>query len=134
LINKVIFKREEPLVELVKRSWRGQQDENDPWQQRIRKVFASNLIARLEYTSPVYPGKITKFSTDWVIAQKATREWQKATSFGLEDHIVPGSHIRRSPDDTGMMEEPNVQVVALKLQECLQSVQQDTAQEHLGIN
>jgi thioesterase domain-containing protein len=125
----VILHREKPVVELLKRNWRGQRDEDDPLQQRIRKVFASNLMARLEYTSPVYPNKITKFSTDWRIAQQATKEWRKATSVGLEDYIVPGSHIRRSPHDTGMMEEPNVQVVAQKLQECIEKARQDEEQD-----
>ena len=114
-VNRVIFQRENSGVEIIKRRKRRSFDKNDPISKRIQNVFNANLFARLQYSSPPYPGKITKFSTDWVIAKQATKRWKKATSFGLEDHTVPGSHVRRSPDDSGMMDEPNVQVVAKKL-------------------
>jgi acyl-coenzyme A synthetase/AMP-(fatty) acid ligase/thioesterase domain-containing protein/acyl carrier protein len=88
--------------------------------QRTYRVFTTNTYAHIKYTSPPYPGLITKFSTDWRVAKLATSRWQKATTGGLEDHIIPGRHVRRSPEDSHMLDEPNVQVVAEKLRECLE--------------
>lgn len=101
---------------------------------RFQKIFNAHLRARGQYSSHVYTGKITKFSTGWRIAQRATKQWEKATSGGLENHIIPGSHqpvkrgrqgfIERSiPDmqpETGFLSEPQVEVVAQKLKECLE--------------
>ncbi len=119
-IHKNILGREGMVGKLFPRKRRGELDLEDPFVQRIYQVFKANHYAGLQYTSPPYPGLITKFSTDWPIAKQATRFWRNATTVGLEDHVVPGSHIRRSPDDTHMLDEPNIQVVAQKLRECLQ--------------
>jgi thioesterase domain-containing protein/acyl carrier protein len=119
-INTRIMRRDRPVSELILRRSRWENLDNDPIKQRIYNVFTANIQARLSYTSPPYPGKIIKFSTMWGVAEHATKQWRKMTTKGLENHKVPGVHSRRNPDDTGMMDEPNVQVLATKLQECLE--------------
>jgi len=119
-IYEQILGRQIPIEDLLPRIHRRRDQEEDHLTQRIYRVFTANLYARLKYTSPPYPGLITKFSTDWRVAKQATVRWHKATTLGLEDHIVPGSHVRRTPGDTRMLDEPNVQVVAEKLRECLE--------------
>ena len=120
-IHKKILGRESLVGELMPRMHRRRVSKNDPLTRRIYRVFNANLYARLRYTSPPYPGWVTKFSTDWGIAKQATEGWRKMTTVGLEDHNVPGAHMRLSPDDTRMLDEPNVQVVAKKLRQCLES-------------
>jgi len=118
-INQLILGKETQPGEFIRmrKNWRSQS--SDPINQRINRVFRSNIIARLAHSSPPYPRKITKFSTSWVVAKRATEQWRKATSFGLDDHLVPGTHQRRNREDSGIMDEPNVQVLAQKLKECL---------------
>jgi acyl-coenzyme A synthetase/AMP-(fatty) acid ligase/thioesterase domain-containing protein len=119
-IHEHILGKQIPIGDLLPRVHRSTHQENGRHSQRIYRVFTTNLYAQLQYTSPPYPGLITKFSTDWRVAKGATIRWQKATTGGLEDHIVPGSHVRRTPEDTRMLDEPNVQVVADVLRECLE--------------
>jgi amino acid adenylation domain-containing protein len=118
-INQKILGNETKPGEFIrmKKNWRSLS--SDPVKQRINLVFRANIIARLGHSSPPYPGKITKFSTRWVIAKRATEQWRRATSYGLEDHLVPGTHQRRNREESGIMDEPNVQVLAQKIQECL---------------
>jgi len=109
-----------PIVDLYPRINPKLRQKKKQRTQKLYRVFTANLFAQLTYTSKPYPELITKFSTDWIVARRATLNWQKATLLGLEDHIVPGVHVRRTPEDTTMLQEPNVQVVAEKLRECLE--------------
>jgi thioesterase domain-containing protein len=115
-----ILRRQIPIGDLLPRRNRRTHQVEDTYTQRIYHVFTANLYGQFKYTSSPYPGLITKFSTEWGVAERATIRWQKNTTVGLEDHIVPGVHSRRNPDDTRMLDEPNVQVVAEKLRECLE--------------
>lgn len=101
----------------IKREWRFQG--TDPLRLQIHKVFRANIFARLAHTSRPYPGKIHKFSTRWQVAERATQKWQKFAAGGLENHIIPGSHSLRSPEDTGIMDEPNVETFARIFEACL---------------
>jgi hypothetical protein len=119
-INKVIHKRETSPGDFIntRREWRYQG--SDPLRLRIQEVFKANIIARLAHTSTPYPGKIHKFSTRWRVAQNATREWRKFAAGGLEDHPIPGSHFLRSQEDTGILDEPNVETFAQIFEGCLE--------------
>jgi len=122
-INKVILNKETHPAELIKIKKEWGKLKTDPMCLYIKKVFKANVFARLAYSSPPYPGKITKFSTEWFVAKRATKQWRKATTIGLDNHIIPGSHQPRSQEQTGILEEPNIKTFAEKFNQCLEQSQ-----------
>ncbi len=122
-VKKVILKQDVNTGECIKWNPRWEPLKADPLNNHIVRVFEANIIARLAYTSSAYPGKITKFSTNWHIAEMATKKWQKSTTVALEDHPIPGSHVLRSPEDTGIMSEANIQAFTQIFRQCLERAQ-----------
>jgi len=61
---------------------------------RFKHVYTVNYLARLRYSSPTYPGLITKFTTDSFHARLSTKGWSKATSMDLDLQLITGFHGR----------------------------------------
>ena len=80
-------------------------------------VVEENKYAATNYAPTVYPGRILLFrATEGIFYSQSYLEaglgWRKLTRDGLEIYDVPGDHMQ-------MLEEPNVQVLAEKLQASL---------------
>lgn len=102
---------------------------NDPLKKRIQHVFTIHHIARMRYASPPYPGVITRFSTNSPHAQRTIRGWEKATSGGLDFQIIPGGHgARKKAGQTSFMREPNIQVLAQKLENSLKKARMEVGE------
>jgi amino acid adenylation domain-containing protein len=94
-------------------------DGNDTLRDRYIHVYTINHIARMEYSSPPYPGLITRFMTDSRHARRATKGWSKATSRDMDIVSIPGYHGMVVEGQSGFMSEPNIQTMAAKLEESL---------------
>jgi len=105
--------------ELMPKRVRRHLDNKDPIRRHITKVHTASFLGRIKYKTKRYPGRITRFSTDSHVARYATKNWEKITSVGLENHLIPGNHFRGSTDETSLMEEPHIQVLAKILEKCL---------------
>ena len=93
----------------------------------IHRTFTAHHIARMAYTSPPYPGVITRFSTNSPHTRRTTRGWRKMTSAGLDLQWIPGGHGAHKPEgQTSFMREPNIQIVAEKLRACLQKAREES--------
>lgn len=86
--------------------------------ENFRDVRAANFRAYHGYHSGVYAGKITLFRAS-KMGESGIRKpglgWIGKAEGGVESHWVPGDHI-------DVLYEPNVQVSARKLTECLERV------------
>ncbi len=80
----------------------------------LKRLFHAHITLGSEYAVRPYPGKITLFRPSEVPVQVQTAEdrgWGKLVR-EVEVHYVPGHH-------HSMVKEPQVQVLAQKLRECL---------------
>ncbi len=72
-----------------------------------------------DYVPQVYPGRVTLFTTKEVLRwcrYETHRGWKHLAQDGLDIHDIPGTHL-------GILDEPNVQILAKKLQVCLEQAQ-----------
>jgi len=92
---------------------------------RFKNVYTVNFLARLKYSSPIYPGLITKFTTDSLHARLSTRGWSKATSMDLDLQPISGSHGRIDEERSGFLSEPNLPIVMGKLEVCLEKARKN---------
>jgi acyl transferase domain-containing protein/thioesterase domain-containing protein len=80
------------------------------------KLFQTHSKAMRDYIPSVYPGKIVFFRAqerDAYLPHNPERAWIDLALEGIEVHIVPGNHIT-------MNELPHVQILAKRLQICLE--------------
>jgi amino acid adenylation domain-containing protein len=106
-----------PDLERASRKFSG----DDQLKKRFQHAFTVHHVARLGYASPPYPGLITRFATDSPHAHRATKSWRQATTVGLDLQMVPGGHgARKAEGQTSFMAEPNIQVLASKLNASLE--------------
>jgi thioesterase domain-containing protein len=84
--------------------------------ERYFKLMKTNIIAHLRYRQRPYGGRIVYFkASENINYHDASVGWGDLTAGDIEIHNVPGDHF-------SMMREPNVQVVADKLRECLEAL------------
>jgi amino acid adenylation domain-containing protein len=84
--------------------------------QRLLQVFKSHILAANDYIAQPYTGKVTLFLAEQGIeveTQTLTQAWEVLAKGGLEIHQIPGDHHM-------MVRSPNVEVLAAKLQRCLE--------------
>jgi amino acid adenylation domain-containing protein len=84
--------------------------------QRLLQVFKSHILAANDYIAQPYAGKVTLFLAEHgveVESQTLTQAWEALAKGGLEIHQIPGDHHM-------MVRSPNVEVLAAKLQRCLE--------------
>jgi thioesterase domain-containing protein len=79
----------------------------------LKAVMEANLRALLSYVPKSYPGKLILFKS-LTHGQGVHYGWGELARGGVEDHYVPGSH-------RGIMQEPNVAILADQLQKCIDS-------------
>jgi thioesterase domain-containing protein/acyl carrier protein len=109
----------------LERASKGFSDD-DPLKKRFQHAFTTHHIARMGYSSPPYPGVITRFSTDSPHAHRSTKGWQNATTRALDVQIIPGGHGARKPEgQTSFMKEPNIQMLAQVLNDKLEKARLD---------
>ncbi|MBN3895575.1 MAG: amino acid adenylation domain-containing protein [Nostoc sp. NOS(2021)] len=87
---------------------------------RLLEVYQANNQARKSYVVQVYPGILTLFCSDETVVQcedDPELGWGQIVTGGVEIHNMPGTI------HTTLMEEPGVQVLAEKLQTCLDNAQ-----------
>ncbi|RCJ40837.1 non-ribosomal peptide synthetase [Nostoc minutum NIES-26] len=85
--------------------------------QRIKALFDAHYMALGKYMPQVYPGQLTiflceerrEFLPDY-------QNWQELAAEGVDLYICPGNHVT-------MLEEPNIEIAAMKLQTCLAACQ-----------
>ncbi len=78
-------------------------------------IEALKRATMANYLPKPYSGKITLFTTKEVLRwcqYRPHRGWDEVVQQGVEIHEVPGTHL-------GMLGEPNVQVLAQKMKDCL---------------
>jgi thioesterase domain-containing protein/acyl carrier protein len=85
---------------------------------RVKTIEAIHKRAMLNYLPQVYAGKITLFQDEERSHMPVYQSWTALATDGLERHKIPGKHQH-------MLEEPNIQVLASKLQACLDHLQAD---------
>ena len=108
------------MLQLMDKSPLEQEEmEHAPEHLRYENVLKANSIAERNYIVQPYPGRLTLFQAQ--IQSPRSRfdsqgGWGKIALGGVELHQVPGSHI-------GLLEEPNVKVLAEKLKACLEKAQ-----------
>ncbi|MBD2569977.1 amino acid adenylation domain-containing protein [Anabaena lutea] len=79
-----------------------------------------------DYVPQAYPGRVTLFTTKEMLRwcrYETDRGWKHLAQKGLDIYDVPGTHL-------GMLDEPNVQVLAEKLQVCLEQAQENYWEEN----
>jgi thioesterase domain-containing protein len=86
----------------------------------------TNTYAAHTYVPQVYPHRITLFKAsesvkaagdpehphEALTQPNITRGWEKLATGGVEVHLIPGKH-------TDMVDEPNVEVLASSLGQCI---------------
>ena len=80
------------------------------------KLFKTNERAMWNYVPPAYPGKLHYFlarERDAFTAQTPAQGWIGLAEHGIEIYTMPGNHL-------SMNEEPHVQALAKRLEQCLQ--------------
>src|SRR5262249_59162332 len=87
------------------------------FEQNLRRVFEANSQAERHYKPEAYPGKITLFWSSATTTRSyldRRLHWGELAANGFEVHAIPGDHM-------SMIEEPNVQVLASKLQSVMRN-------------
>jgi amino acid adenylation domain-containing protein len=85
----------------------------------LERIWKTNIAAADKYQPHMYPGRLTLFwATDWPTPSRndARLRWADFAEEGLEVHRIPGSH-------GSFRFEPNVRVLAEKLDVCLKRAQ-----------
>jgi len=104
----------------LERASKGFSDD-DPLKKRFQHAFTTHHVARMGYSSPPYPGVITRFSTDSPHAHRSTKGWQNASTKALDVQMIPGGHgARKQEGQTSFMKEPNIQVLSQILSDKLE--------------
>jgi acyl transferase domain-containing protein/thioesterase domain-containing protein/acyl carrier protein len=90
---------------------------------RLQRPQEINWFALARYNAHQYPGRITLFRADEGIASIDDRYgeelgWDGLAKLGIEVHKIPGSHFE-------LMKEPNVRILAQKLDTCLERYRGD---------
>ncbi|NER80070.1 MAG: hypothetical protein F6K42_10895 [Leptolyngbya sp. SIO1D8] len=83
--------------------------------QRIQAITNVHKRAMLNYLPQVYQGRITLFQAEDRFEMAAYDRWQVLATEGLDRHSVTGKH-------QDMLVPPNIQILAQKLQSCLDHV------------
>jgi amino acid adenylation domain-containing protein len=94
-------------------------EDANPYNMELIEVLKRATMA--DYVPQVYPGRVTLFTTKEVLRwcrYEADRGWKHLVQEGLDIHHLPGTHL-------GMLDEPNVQILAKKLQVCLEQSQEN---------
>ncbi|BAZ14313.1 amino acid adenylation domain-containing protein [Calothrix sp. NIES-4071] len=87
--------------------------------QRLLQVFKGHILAANDYNPQPYPGKVALFLAEGGIAADSVSPiigWEKLATKGVDIHWVPGDHHT-------MVSKPNVEILAQKLQICLEQLQ-----------
>jgi thioesterase domain-containing protein/acyl carrier protein len=89
------------------------------FERAVERIRAANLKALSEYRPQPYDGKITLLWSSEASARcyEDRRLSWSAVARGLEVHVVPGNHLT-------MIEPPNLEVLASKMNSCLQSARE----------
>jgi hypothetical protein len=99
-------------------------EEDGVLHERVLDVFTTHTYARMRYTSPPYPGKITLFATQRRNTERIKELWQRAATEVLDNVTVPGMHGRRFEGGelgrSPFIDEPHVQTLAKLLSESLE--------------
>ena len=82
------------------------------YDQRIQFIERIHKRAMQNYLPQVYPGKIILFQAEDRFTMTEYDRWEALAKQGLERHSITGKHQH-------MLQEPNIQVLAQKLQICL---------------
>ncbi len=84
-------------------------------------IEALKQATMVDYVPQSYPDRITLFTSKEVLRwcySTPDRGWDSLAGQGVEIHEIPGTHL-------GLLDEPNVQVLASKLRVCLEQAQVD---------
>jgi thioesterase domain-containing protein len=85
------------------------------------RVFVRNLSAANKYqVQPTGQKVVLLAAEDGLEPRRIADEWVSRTGSAIESHLIPGNHY-------SMMRAPNVQVLAARLQRCLDSYVNDLA-------
>ncbi len=85
----------------------------------LQNVEEANMIAFRKYVPQLYDGKITVFEVEETSVGQSIDSasmWERLAGGGMEVHRVPGDHVN-------FFSEPNVQVLARELNDCLERTQ-----------
>ena len=83
--------------------------------QRLVNIFKSHIIAGNSYRYKPYQGKVTLFLAEEGLtleSKEPTLGWGNLAQEGVDIHWIPGDHLT-------MVSKPNVEILAQKLQHCL---------------
>ncbi|BAZ10963.1 amino acid adenylation domain-containing protein [Calothrix sp. NIES-4071] len=89
-------------------------EDSNPYNMKLIEAIKQATMA--DYSPQPYPGKVTLFTTKEVLRwcqYKPLRGWDELTQ-GVDIHSIPGTHL-------GMLSEPNVQILAQKMMDCLEA-------------
>jgi thioesterase domain-containing protein/acyl carrier protein len=81
----------------------------------LRDIMIANQVAQKEYVPGRYSGLITLFKSSY-FGRGIFYGWRELSSGGVETFEVPGTH-------RGMMQEPNVRILAEQLNRCISKSQ-----------
>jgi thioesterase domain-containing protein/acyl carrier protein len=82
-------------------------------------IEALKQATMVDYVPQSYFGRVTLFTTKEILRwcySTPDRGWNSLADRGIEIHEIPGTHL-------GLLDEPNVQVLASKLRVCLEEAQ-----------
>jgi thioesterase domain-containing protein/acyl carrier protein len=85
--------------------------------EQFRRLLVANYRALRAYVPKVYPGRVTLFrarTRPLLRMHGLDLGWSKLAGGGLDIHVIPGNH-------ETILKQPNVQVLAARLQSCLAS-------------
>ena len=90
-----------------------------PHTRRVKKIEFIHRKAMQDYLPRVYPGRINLFQAEERFQMDIYQTWNALATEGLEFHEIPGKHQH-------MLLEPSIQILATKLQACLDEAQADS--------
>jgi len=95
---------------------------------RVYQVFTSHNFARVKYTTKPFPGTITLFNTAGSRGDFSRDQWETVTDGELKIVSIPGAHAGARVDlkerEQSFVHEPMVQVLAQRLNESLEALDQ----------
>ncbi|HKP35522.1 MAG TPA: amino acid adenylation domain-containing protein [Pyrinomonadaceae bacterium] len=101
---------------LYRRAYKIYQSIGQPLPAVLKNIEELNFIATKEYVPQSYPGRATLFSASDLTASYDVEDGWRQLVAELEVHKIPGNHL-------DIIREPHVQVLAEKLNLCLQAAQ-----------